>query len=131
VKVEVRREVVFPAAREEVWEALTDPRRLEEWFANEVSLDLCPGGEGRFRWDNGEERLAVVETVERERRLAFDWSDPDGEATSVDFTLDEVPEGTRLTVVESAPAGPQASAGEWALALEWQALDGNRHALVA
>ena len=40
----VRREIVLPNPREEVWEALTDPERLEDWFANDVDLDLRPGG---------------------------------------------------------------------------------------
>ena len=44
--MEVEREVVFPAAPDEVWEALTEAERLEEWFANDVELDARPGGEG-------------------------------------------------------------------------------------
>ena len=81
--MEVVREVVFPAPPEEVWEALTEPERLEEWFANEV------------------------EPVER---LVLDWDD----AGEVVFTLEEVPEGTRLEVRETAP--------EWSTALELHAL---------
>ena len=34
--MEVTREIVLPAAPDEVWEALTDPERLSEWFANDV-----------------------------------------------------------------------------------------------
>ena len=48
--MEVTREVVFPAPPEEVWEALTDPEQLEEWFANDVELDTVPGGEGVFEF---------------------------------------------------------------------------------
>ena len=40
----------------DVWEALTDEARLEEWFANDVELDPTPGGRGVLRSDNGEER---------------------------------------------------------------------------
>src|SRR2546423_15414138 len=58
--VEVTREVVFPAPPEEVWEALTEPERLEEWFANEGELDARPGGAGVFRWGDGDERHATV-----------------------------------------------------------------------
>ena len=120
---EVRREVVLPASPDEVWDALTDPDRLAEWFANDVDLDPRPGGEGLFRWDDGATRRAVVEVVEEPRRFAFDWfDDADGEATSVDFTLEEVAEGTRLTVVESTPDGLRACSGEWGWALALQAL---------
>jgi len=105
----IRKEIVLPSPREEVWEALTDPERLEDWFANEVELDLRPGGGASFRWGNGEERHAVVTEVDPERRLAFEWDD-EGE---VEFTLEDDADGTRLTVVETVPA--------WSTALELRA----------
>jgi uncharacterized protein YndB with AHSA1/START domain len=105
----IRREIVLPAPREEVWEALTEPERLADWFANGVELDLRPGGGATFRWSNGEERHATLTEVEPERRLAFEWSD-EGE---VSFTLDDDAGGTRLTVVESSP--------DWSAALDLQA----------
>jgi uncharacterized protein YndB with AHSA1/START domain len=97
--VEVTREIVFPEAPDDVWEALTDPEQLEEWFANDVELDVRPGGDGVFRWDDGEERHATVLVVEPGTRLVLDWDD-DGE---VEFTIEEVEEGTRLLVRESSP----------------------------
>jgi uncharacterized protein YndB with AHSA1/START domain len=90
--VEVTRELVLPAGPEEVWEELTDPDRLEEWFATEVELDLEEG-----------------------RRLGFSWIDEDGRETHVDFTIEEVDEGTRVVVTETA------SVGEWGTALELRA----------
>ena len=105
----IRKEIVLPADREEVWAALTDPRRLEDWFANDVELDLRPGGEARFSWGNGESRTAIVTEVEPEERLAFEW---DGEG-EVEFMLDDDIDGTRLTVVETSPA--------WTTALDLQA----------
>ncbi len=105
----IRREIVFPVTREELWEALTEPERLEDWFANEVEVDLRPGGTASFRWSNGEERQATVTTVAPAERLAFTWAD-EGE---VEFTLADDADGTRLTVVETAPA--------WSTALDLQA----------
>ena len=107
--MEVTREVVFPAPPDEVWEALTDPEQLEEWFANDVELDPREGGAGVFRWDNGEERRATVVVAEPSERLVLDWDDEG----SVELTLEEVEEGTRLHVRESAP--------EVAMALELRA----------
>jgi uncharacterized protein YndB with AHSA1/START domain len=109
--MEIRREVVFPSEPSEVWEALTEDERLEDWFATDVELDTRPGGRGVFRWGNGEERCARVEEVEPERRLALRWEDDGGEVV---FTLQPVAEGTRLVVVESAP--------EFSAALELRAL---------
>jgi uncharacterized protein YndB with AHSA1/START domain len=116
--VEVTRELVLPDSPDEVWTALTDPSRLEEWFANDVELALVPGGEGVFRWDSGEVRHATVEEVEPGRRLAFRWSDEDGEEeTLVAFELEEVEDGqTRVTVTESAP-----EASAWGCAIELRA----------
>lgn len=118
--MEIRRQVELEAPPAEVWEALTDPERLGEWFANTVVLDVWPGGEGTFRWDDGTVRHASVEVVEHERRFAFRWREERGDtpATAVEITLAETAEGTRLTVVESAPFGPTALAGEWSWGLE-------------
>lgn len=110
----VKREIVLPSPREEVWEALTDPERLEDWFANEVELDLREGGDATFRWANGEERHAVITEVEPMRRLAFAWDpSPEERDGEVEFTLDDDVDGTRLTVVETVPA--------WTMALDIQA----------
>jgi uncharacterized protein YndB with AHSA1/START domain len=105
----IRREIVLPATRDEVWDALTEPERLSDWFANDVEVDLRPGGGASFRWSNGEERRATVTEVDPERRLAFEWDD-EGE---VEFTLEDDADGTRLTVVETTPA--------WSTALDLQA----------
>jgi uncharacterized protein YndB with AHSA1/START domain len=108
--VQIEREIVFPASPAEVWEALTEPERLEEWFATEVELDAEPGGEGIFRWGDGDERRAVVREAEPEERLVLDWED-DGQVV---LELEEVDGGTRVRVVERTP--------EWSTALELYAL---------
>lgn len=110
MELRVERDVVFPAGPDEVWEALTDPERLEEWFATEAELDPIPGGEGVFRWGDGEERRAVVREAEPEERLVLDWED----GGDVAIELEEVEGGTRVHVVETSP--------EFAAALELHAL---------
>jgi uncharacterized protein YndB with AHSA1/START domain len=97
--MEVTREIVFAASPDEVWEALTEPEQLEEWFANDVELDPREGGQGIFRWGDGEERRATVVVAEPNERLVLDWEE-EGE---VEFTLEEVEAGTRLLVRESTP----------------------------
>jgi uncharacterized protein YndB with AHSA1/START domain len=116
--VEVTREIVLPAAPDEVWEALTDPERLSEWFANDVEFDARPGGRGVFRWDDGETRHATVDDVVPGERLGFAWADGDGAESHVTIALEEAEQGTRLRVVETASV----LAGEWAVGLEVQAL---------
>ena len=95
----VEREIVVPEEPDAVWESLTDPKRLEEWFATEVEFDARPGGAGVFRWGDGDERHAVVREVEEAERLVLDWDD----GGTVVLELEPVVEGTRVRVVESSP----------------------------
>ncbi|MGE0716985.1 MAG: SRPBCC family protein [Alphaproteobacteria bacterium] len=101
-----------PVAR--VWRALTDHREFGQWFrvrldgpfvAGQVSRGQItyPGYE-HVRWE------AVVQRIEPERHFSFTWHpyaiepgrDYSGEpATLVEFTLEQIATGTRLTVVES------------------------------
>jgi uncharacterized protein YndB with AHSA1/START domain len=109
----VEREETFDATTEEVWESLTDEDRLAEWLAEEVELDPVEGGEISVRDSDGE-RSGTIETVIEEERLTYTWARP-GEAPSrVEFTIEAVPAGTRLTVTETAVSGPVAiAAGGW------------------
>jgi uncharacterized protein YndB with AHSA1/START domain len=112
----VRRELVLPFTREEAWPLLGDAAELETWFADEVSFAIEEGASGTVRVEEGE-RVAVVEEVIPGRRVAFRWWDPaePESETLVDLTLDDVPEGTRLVVVElpvrSLPVAPAAPSG--------------------
>ena len=128
----VEREVTVPAPPGQVWPVVTHSDEVSVWFGADVELDARPGGRGVFRWPDGTERHAVVEEVEPGRKLAFRWlpfqRTPAGDsvtvpATRVEITLDEVPAGTRVRVVEqpvfslrttmqARPAGPALAAIE-------------------
>jgi uncharacterized protein YndB with AHSA1/START domain len=108
----VERETLVEASPEEVWEALTDEDRLEEWMAPEVELDPFEGGEISVR-DGEDHRSGTVETMEESERFAFTWSRPGEGESFVEFTLEPLPAGTRVTVVET-PIGPTGMAlGGW------------------
>jgi uncharacterized protein YndB with AHSA1/START domain len=114
----VERDAVVEASPAEVWEALTDEDRLQEWIAPEVELDPVEGGDLLVR-DRDGERPGTVETVEEEERFAFTWERPGQGESLVEFTIEAVPGGTRVTVVETATmpiaAGPTAlaSIADW------------------
>jgi uncharacterized protein YndB with AHSA1/START domain len=117
----VEREVMVPAPPGRVWPALTESDELSAWFGADAQIDARPGGRGVFRWPDGTERPVLVEDVEPARKLAFRWLPfqrmPDGAvvtlpSTRVEITLDEVPGGTRVRVVERPAfslAGPRAA----------------------
>jgi uncharacterized protein YndB with AHSA1/START domain len=120
----VRREIELDAAPADVWNALTRPELLEQWFEAEVELDPRPGGAGRFIGTDGEHRIARVDDVDEGRRLAFTWwsdDDRDDPASKVEFVLTPTPGGTRLVVTE-APLTARACAAQagsrWAWRLE-------------
>jgi uncharacterized protein YndB with AHSA1/START domain len=94
--VAVRREVTLPVDRETAWQALKEPG----WLADEVELEIEVGAQGRLRFEGGEWVRATVEEVAEQRRVVLRWAGQDGPETIVELVLDDVPEGTRLAVLE-------------------------------
>ncbi|HEY2770373.1 MAG TPA: SRPBCC domain-containing protein [Solirubrobacteraceae bacterium] len=94
----IERELLIDASPEDIWEAITG----EGWLADEVTLDLTPGGDAEFR-TRDEVKSGWIEDVHAPDRLAFWWA-VDGEpATRVEITLRPDDELTRLRVVETRP----------------------------
>ncbi|HEY2636560.1 MAG TPA: SRPBCC domain-containing protein [Solirubrobacteraceae bacterium] len=95
---------------DEAWDAVLD---MEAWLAEEADLELEPGAEGHFRFDDGSERRALVEEVDPGRALSWWWwsDDADDLGTRVEVRLVEAVAGTRVVVVEEGFAvGPVALA---------------------
>jgi uncharacterized protein YndB with AHSA1/START domain len=110
VRDRVQREVVLPAGRDEVWDAITRPERLAEWFGGEVEIDPSPRGRVVHRGPDGTVRTGFVLSADRPFRLTFWWrpedtADPD-DGTRVEFVLLEHAEGTTLTVTEVPAPNP-------------------------
>jgi uncharacterized protein YndB with AHSA1/START domain len=110
----IERQEVLPALPDRVWAALTEAGELSAWFGAEVTGEIREMGRVTFRWVDGRERPAVIEELERPRRLAFRWlpfeRHADGEtwvvgAGRVEISVEEVPEGSRITVAERGPIG--------------------------
>ncbi|MGI8429368.1 MAG: SRPBCC family protein [Solirubrobacteraceae bacterium] len=94
----VQRELLLPGAPQDVWNVVTSP----SWLADDVRLDLRPGGDASFR-SGAAVKIGWVEEVCAPVRLAFWWA-ADGEpATRVELTLESDRGATRLLVVESRP----------------------------
>ncbi len=111
----IEKQVVLKAPRSRVWRALADAGEFGSWFGADLSgQTFAPGARvrGPITYPGYEHLVmeVVVDRVEPERLLSFRWHpnahDPAAdysqeETTLVVFTLEEVPGGTRLTVVES------------------------------
>jgi uncharacterized protein YndB with AHSA1/START domain len=103
-RIERTVQIAHPPAK--VWAALTTAEGLAAWFGQEAAIDLRPGGSGWLRWTGGHEADMRVERVEESKVFGFSWHifglpDDDPRRTYVEFTLEPVGTGTRLTVVET------------------------------
>lgn len=101
---QIERELVLPATPDEVWQVVTD----SGWLADEVSLELVPGGEAKFSSEDESKSGWVEEAVPPQHgddgRLTFWWGSDGEPATRVELTLEPEGEGaTRLRVVEARP----------------------------
>lgn len=95
----VERILSLPAPPETVWDVVT----ADGWLAEEVRLDLQPGGDALFR-SRHSSKAGWVEEAVAPSRLAFWWARDDEPATRVELTLEtDDGGGTRLRVVESRP----------------------------
>ncbi len=108
----IERIEVLPVSRERVWEAITKPEQLSQWLSMVRDMDFRVGGEIYFTWNNERSPYpGIIEVIEPSHRFAFRWSSyaighPELQlaptsSTLVEFTLEEIAEGTQLTLVES------------------------------
>ena len=108
----IQKTMVLRAPRSKVWRALTDSAQFGEWFQAKPEGPFTPGRKVRGPITApGYEHITfevTVEQVEPERLFSWRWQpggdpdiDPAEPTTLVVFELEEVPEGTRLTVTES------------------------------
>jgi uncharacterized protein YndB with AHSA1/START domain len=79
------REIEIDALPEDVWEALVDGERREDWLQEP-------------------DREVHIEVVEAPSRLVWWWGGEDEPATRVEFEIVSAPGGARVIVTESEPA---------------------------
>jgi uncharacterized protein YndB with AHSA1/START domain len=109
---QIEKTLILRAPRSKVWHALTDSSQFGQWFGASLTESFSPGrkvrgpiitpGYTQYTFE------ATVEQMEPERLFSWRWQpggnpdiDPAEPLTLVVFELEEVPEGTRLTVRES------------------------------
>ncbi|MBZ5590483.1 MAG: SRPBCC family protein [Acidobacteriia bacterium] len=111
----IEKRIVVRAPRGRVWRALSDAREFGAWFGVDFGdVSFAPGATVRGQLTvPGYEHLTmeiVIERMEPGRALSYRWHpyavDPNTDyskepTTLVVFELQDAPEGTLLTVVES------------------------------
>jgi uncharacterized protein YndB with AHSA1/START domain len=84
----VRMEDRFDTDIDDLWAALTHPRRLARWYG-EVAGDLRLGGEFHVRLPGAGDRRGRVDACEPPQRLALTMRDPDPQPGQPDETVIE------------------------------------------
>ncbi len=114
----VEKTIDLRAPKSRVWRAIASAREFGTWFGLGEPLhlegDFVPGARIVGVWNVGgrevRELFCTVEQVEPERALSFRWVPyeiPEGDdpakhpTTRIEFRLDEIDTGTRLTIIES------------------------------
>lgn len=109
--------IEIKAPVERVWDALTVPAELAEWFGTGGSV-IRDDGAIEFRWAEHGRYLARVQHEDPPRRFGWRWAlAPDvepsvGNSTTVEFTLTDDAGSTRLRVTESGFVGLDMTDGE-------------------
>lgn len=127
----IEKRTLLRAPRSRVWRALTDAAEFSEWFGAKLEGSFAVGktiqgkmGDGCAKSKEVETTLELtVERMDPETHFSYRWHpyavDPVVDyskepTTLVEFRLEEVAQGTLLTVVESGfdalPAGRRAEA---------------------
>jgi uncharacterized protein YndB with AHSA1/START domain len=108
----LEREVQVNASPETVFEVITSPHHLKEWWPDEAVIEPTAGAKGELVFgdrSSGEAqipKLTVVEAV-RPRLFSFRWTHPededarDGNSLLVTFELTSSAGGTLLRMTES------------------------------
>ena len=101
--IAIERSITVSASRERVWKTITKVQNLNKWFGPLVlQFDhLTPGEKIAFTYE-GKTTYGAIAVVEPIGRFAFRWqAHPDHEVMNlVTFQLDELDDGTRITVTE-------------------------------
>jgi uncharacterized protein YndB with AHSA1/START domain len=121
----IEKKVVIRAPRDRVWKALTDSREFGRWFGATFEgpfvagqslrgvispSELATPEETASHPYLGQPMTFQVERIDPPHRFSYRWQPLEGRthpdpslapSTLVEFTLEETPDGTLLTVVES------------------------------
>ena len=108
----IEKTVIIKAPRSRVWQAISDAQQFGEWFKVKLNGEFAAGatiaGTITYPGYEGLRLEIVVDRIEPERLFSYRWHPGDPRTdysrepmTLVEFTLEDAPGGTRLTIVES------------------------------
>ena len=101
----IERDIVVDASPEIVFEVISRPEHIREWWPDDATFEPVAGAPGELVWRNAETGetttvdLAVVD-VDPPRRFSFRWcfTEPGRSGQSLLVTFDLIPTGAGTTV---------------------------------
>ena len=103
----IERKISIQAPIATVWDVITKPEYISQWFGSQAEIDLRPGGKGKLSWGEDLEAPLEIVEVEKPHLFSFLWVAPDEETkpthqqTLVEFRLTEDGAGTKVCLTES------------------------------
>jgi uncharacterized protein YndB with AHSA1/START domain len=104
----LERQIHIGASPEVVFEVVSRPEHLRQWWSDDATLDPAPGAVGELVWGDREQVAPItVVDVDPPRRFSFRWVAPQDEAATaensllVTFDLEPSGTGTLLRLTET------------------------------
>ena len=97
--LEIKQKATINVPPAKVFQALTNPKVLTQWFLRRSKVDLRPGGKMLFVWRNFPPYWGTIKTVKKDKKLAILWpykGEGGTKDTLVRFTLSKRGKKTRL-----------------------------------
>ena len=94
-KASVKREMVVNAPLNQVWDALTKPEHLNQWYTKSAEIDFRIGGRGYMNHGWGATSDGVFTEIEDMKRFVL--QSPDGSFTTI-TTLEKVDKGVLVSI---------------------------------
>jgi len=107
----VRRTIRIAAPIEKVWSAVTEAEHISKWFGRASFEGSGVGAHGTLTFPDHPPVPVRVEALDAPRMVSYRWgndgasnaasAEADDHSTVFTFTLEPLPDGTQLTVVET------------------------------
>ena len=107
----IEREIHVDASPEVVFEVVSSPEHLKEWWPDEAAFESSAGAEGHIVFQHGPDEMTIVPitivATQPPRSFSFRWVYDSGQVAGpsnsllVTFDLEPVGEGTRVRMTET------------------------------
>ncbi len=113
----IEREMRIEASPEVVYQVISTPEHLREWWPDEADLEPVPGATGSVSFGSTVAPLTVVE-ADPPRRFSFHWASDEASPRPLTVTFDLTPSGSG-TLVRFSETGFREKGWEAAVLEEW------------